>query len=62
MGDAKPVRTKTPPRPLLAAGTVIASARLTGMSGKTGISVPRARIVGEDGRTSEWKSAPLRAY
>jgi hypothetical protein len=34
---------------------------LTGMFGKTEISVPRARIVGEDGKTREWKSASLRA-
>jgi hypothetical protein len=24
--------------------------------------VPRARIIGEDGKTSEWKSKSLRAY
>jgi putative transposase len=32
------------------------------MFGKTEISVPRARIMGEDGKTSEWKSKSLRAY
>ena len=36
--------------------------RLTGTFGPTAIAVPRARIVGEDGTTSEWKSAGLRAY
>ncbi len=35
---------------------------LMGTFGKTEIAVPRARIVGEDGKTSEWKSKSLRAY
>ena len=35
---------------------------LTGTFGQTRIAVPRARLVGEDGRTQEWKSASLRAY
>ena len=35
---------------------------LTGTFGKTEIAVPRARIEGEDGKTSEWKSKSLRAY
>ena len=35
---------------------------LTGTFGRTEISVPRARLVGADGRTSEWRSASLRAY
>jgi putative transposase len=35
---------------------------LTGTFGKTRIAVPRARLVGADGRTREWKSASLRAY
>ena len=35
---------------------------LTGTFGQTRIAVPRARLVGEDGRTSEWRSASLRAY
>jgi putative transposase len=35
---------------------------LTGTFGKTEIAVPRARIAGEDGKTSEWKSAALPAY
>ncbi len=35
---------------------------LTGTFGKTEISVPRARIMGEDGKTGEWKSKSLRAY
>ena len=35
---------------------------LTGTFGKTEIAVPRARIKGEDGKTSEWKSKSLRAY
>ena len=36
--------------------------RLTGTFGPTEIAVPRARIVGQDGTTREWKSAGLRAY
>jgi putative transposase len=36
--------------------------RLTGTFGPTEIVVPRARLVGEDGTRSEWKSAALRAY
>ena len=36
--------------------------QLTGTFGPTEIAVPRARIVGQDGRTSEWRSAGLRAY
>ena len=35
---------------------------LTGTFGKTEIAVPRARIQDENGKTSEWKSASLRAY
>jgi hypothetical protein len=35
---------------------------LTGTFGKTRIAVPRARLVGEDVRTREWKSVSLRAY
>ena len=35
---------------------------LTGTFGRTEIAVPRARILGEDGKTSEWKSKALRAY
>jgi transposase-like protein len=35
---------------------------LTGTFGKTRIAVPRARLTGADGTTSEWKSASLRAY
>ncbi len=35
---------------------------LTGTFGPTRIAVPRARIIGEDGKTAEWKSKALRAY
>jgi putative transposase len=35
---------------------------LTGTFGKTGISIPRARILGETGKTREWKRKSLRAY
>jgi transposase-like protein len=35
---------------------------LTGTFGTTEITVPRARIEGENGRTMEWKSKALRAY
>jgi putative transposase len=35
---------------------------LTGTFGPTEIAVPRARIFGEDGKTTEWKSKVLRAY
>ena len=35
---------------------------LTGTFGKTEIAVPRARVMGEDGKTREWKSKSLRAY
>ena len=35
---------------------------LTGTFGKTEIAVPRARLVGEDGKTREWKSKSFRAY
>src|SRR3979411_789313 len=35
---------------------------LTGTFGPTQIAVPRARIIGEDGKTAEWKSKALRAY
>jgi putative transposase len=34
---------------------------LTGTFGQTRIAVPRARLLGEDGRTSEWRSSSLRA-
>ena len=35
---------------------------LTGTFEQTEITVPRARITGEDGKTSEWKSKALRSY
>ena len=35
---------------------------LTGTFGKTEITVPRARLQGADGATTEWKSKALRAY
>ena len=35
---------------------------LTGTFGKTRIAVPRARVIGEDGKTREWRSGSLRAY
>ena len=35
---------------------------LTGTFGKTDITVPRARLQGADGATTEWKSKALRAY
>jgi putative transposase len=35
---------------------------LIGTFGKTEIAMPRARIKGEEGKTSEWKSKSLRAY
>ncbi len=35
---------------------------LTGTFGRTEIAVPRARLVGPDGGTSEWKSKVFRAY
>ena len=35
---------------------------LTGTFGKARISVPRARLCGEEGKTREWKSQSLRAY
>ena len=35
---------------------------LTSTFGPTQIAVPRARIIGEDGKTAEWKSKSLRAY
>jgi putative transposase len=35
---------------------------LTGTFGKTEIAVPRARVMGEDGKTREWKSQCLPAY
>ena len=37
-------------------------AGLTGTFGRAEISVPRARLMGADGKTSEWRSASLRAY
>ena len=35
---------------------------LMGTFGKIEINVPRARLQGSDGKTSEWKSSALRAY
>ncbi|MGH7225873.1 MAG: transposase, partial [Gemmataceae bacterium] len=35
---------------------------LTGTFGKNDIDVPRARLAGKDGKTTEWKSKALRAY
>src|SRR5208337_1902767 len=35
---------------------------LTGTFGKTRIAVPRARLMGDDGETREWRSGSLRAY
>ena len=36
--------------------------KLTGTFGQTEITVPRARISGNDGKTIEWKSKALRSY
>ena len=38
------------------------SRSLTGTFGRTEIAVPRARLVGADGKTQEWKSKVLRTY
>src|SRR5262249_41330528 len=38
------------------------SRSLTGIFGRIALEVPRARLVGADGKTSEWKSKVLRAY
>ena len=38
------------------------SRSLTGSFGRTEIAVPRARLVGADGETTEWKSKVLRTY
>src|SRR5215472_4220033 len=35
---------------------------LTGTFGTTDIKVPRARLTGPDGKTTEWKSKVLRTY
>ena len=35
---------------------------LTGTFGTTEIKVPRARLTGPDGKTTEWKSKVLRTY
>ena len=35
---------------------------LTGTFGRTQIAVPRARLLGADGKTTEWKSKVLRTY
>jgi transposase-like protein len=35
---------------------------LTGTFGRTEIKVPRARVAGADGKTTEWKSKALRTY
>ena len=39
-----------------------AAVSLTGTFGRTEIAVPRARLVGADGKTTEWKSKVLRTY
>src|SRR5258708_9515207 len=38
------------------------SRSLTGTFGRTEIAVPRARLLGADGKTREWKSKVLRTY
>ena len=38
------------------------SRSLTGTFGRTEIAVPRARLVGAEGKTTEWKSKVLRSY
>src|ERR1700682_1580573 len=38
------------------------SRSLTGTFGRTQIAVPRARLLGADGKTTEWKSKVLRTY
>jgi putative transposase len=38
------------------------SRSLTGTFGRVGIEVPRARLHGQDGKTTEWNSKVLRAY
>src|SRR5260370_21188825 len=37
------------------------SRALTGTFGRTEIAVPRARLLGADGKTTEWKSKGLRS-
>src|SRR5580704_14300125 len=38
------------------------SRSLTGTFGRMQIAVPRARLLGADGKTTEWKSKALRTY
>ena len=60
-GRREPSRDVAPP-PVIGVRHGHRERGLTGTFGRTKISVPRARLSGADGRTSEWKSVSLRAY
>ena len=60
-GRLKPGEAEVPP-PVIGVRHGRRERSLTGTFGRTKISVPRARLTGADGKTSEWKSASLRAY
>jgi putative transposase len=60
-GRREPSRDVAPP-PVIGVRHGRRERGLTGTFGRTKISVPRARLSGADGRTSEWKSVSLRAY
>jgi transposase-like protein len=50
------------PKPLVGCRHGHRERTLTGTFGKTRICVPRARLLGDDGKTDEWRSRSLRAY
>ena len=60
-GRLKPGEDEAPP-PVVGVRHGHRARTLTGTFGKTRIAVPRARLTGADGKTSEWRSASLRAY
>ena len=60
-GRLKPGEDEAPP-PVVGVRHGHRARTLTGTFGQTRIAVPRARLTGADGKTSEWRSASLRAY
>ena len=59
---AEPAEADNPDEPMVGHRHGHRMRSLTGTFGPTHIAVPRARIIGKDGKTTEWKSKALRSY
>lgn len=59
---AEPAAADNPDEPMVGHRHGHRMRSLIGTFGPTHIAVPRARIIGKDGKTTEWKSKALRSY